>query len=113
MDPAQGDPPSRAEKHQAEAPSTLLLQNANGTTANAAATKPEHDAHENLSTPSDVEAAPEKEEAKDEEPQRSPLKTGLIMASLCVRQILRHLPTVIGKTDNCHRLLSFLPPSIP
>ena len=113
MDPAQGDSPSQVEKHHAEAPSTPSSLNANDTTANAALTKPEHDAHENLSTPSDVEAAPEKEEVKDEEPQRSSLKTGLIMASLCVRQILRHPPRVIGEADNCHRLLSFLPPSIP
>lgn len=88
MDPAQGDPPSQVEKHQAEAPSAPLPPSANDTTAYAAPTNPEHDTHENLSTPSDVEAAPEKEDVKDEEPQRSSLKTGLIMASLCVRQIL-------------------------
>ena len=88
MDPIQGDPPAQVEEHQAQAPSTTLPPTANDTTAYAAPTKPEHDTHENLSTPSDVEAAPEKEEVKNEEPQRSALKTGLIMASLCVRQIL-------------------------
>ena len=54
------------------------------------AAKPEHDAHTSLSTPSDVEAAPEKEKQEDARPQRSALKTGLIMASLCVRQILQN-----------------------
>ena len=88
MDPAQGNPPSQVEERQAEAPSTPLPPTADDTTAHAAPTKPEHDPHENLSTPSDIEAAPEKEEVKDEEPQRSSLKTGLIMASLCVRRIL-------------------------
>ena len=40
--------------------------------------------HSNPSTSSDLEAPQEKGESKNETPPRSSLKTGLIMASLCV-----------------------------
>ena len=53
-----------------------------------------HDRSSRPSTPSDLEAPQEKAEQNHEAPPMSSLKTGLIMASLCVSHHRKNLPSL-------------------
>ena len=80
--------PSEAERHAAVADAGMGANDAiatpGGHESQKAADGPANSDHSNLSTSSDLEAPQEKDEVKDEPTPRSSLKTGLIMASLCV-----------------------------